>query len=597
MKILEKGNVTLVTFFEKYKELITISLIAIIVSLFCLPLFKNPLNTSLDSDWNQMYSYFYFSRNAIINIHQFPLQCPYFGGGYPLVANPQDLSLSPLFIIILLAGEVIGSKIICLLAYFFCAFGMYYLCKKILKFSQLGALFSSLSLTLSSWLPNQLNGGNFANIYYYFVPLLIVFIMKSREQKKFIIYSSFLLTVMLLQGSLGFLAICLFLFIYFAFSQFDAEDAIRGSCLKYLLAIVLISLLIGAVKFIPMLELLHQNPRKVEYGLVLENSWNIKYFLESLIQKKYYCRSTIYMGYGTVFLALVAFIFAFRRMKGTLLVFLIIATILFGQNSSINIAKILYRIPLFNSMGKLNEYYSFFIAFISCLAAGASFKLLSKKSRIFTVLLFFLVIFNTFDIFVNNISFHENIFNSKAADSGNGKNDFAQAMITNNNERRYAGAYLQYKLLEKNIGLINWYGDIYLKESAIPKYLMTIDSADKPFLTGVTNNPQYKGELFFLNNEKNLATYEQFTPNVIKIKAIVNTPDKLVINQNFNLAWRINYNQLCSWNGLLAINIDHPGEYSFKLEYRPLSFFIGMFISVVSMLVSIFALKLIQKTK
>jgi hypothetical protein len=587
-------KLSLIVFSEKNKELLALLIIALTVIFFCLPILENPFDISINSDWNQVHSYIYFARSSILQYFQFPLRCPYFGGGYPLIANPQDLSLSPIFIIMLIFGEILGTKIACVFTYFLCAFGMYYLTRSILKFSRFGALFSSLSLTLCSWLPNQLMGGNFTKIYYYFTPLLVAFLIKSEKQKRFIIYSSFIMALMLLQAGLSFAAICLFLIIFCFFYPGEKNKIPNLGIIKSLLLALFLTMLLSAVKLIPLIWLLTINSRDVAYNFIQNYSLNIKTLLASLTNKNYHLHSTIYMGYATLFLALFSFIFEFKKVRGLFFTLAIIIAILCGPNSIINLSALIWRMPIFHSMLKLDKYYSFFVAFLLSLAAGYAFKILRENlyKKLFIFLALLLITFNTFDIFINNITFHKNIFTLESLPEKKEIN-FSQAQIVNNNTDRDADSYLQYALLKKNVGVINWYGNIYLKESTIPKYLITIKSNKEPFPIKIDINPEYKGELFFVKNDLNTAKIDKFTPNYLEIKAFISTPDILVINQNFDRSWRTKTGELTSWNGLLAIRIHQPGEFKLKLSYVPLGIYIGLGISMFSLILSLIILKFI----
>lgn len=577
---------------EKNTELVVLLIIALTVGFFCIPILENPFNASLNTDWNQTHSYLYFVRSTILQHFQFPLRCPYFGGGYPLIANPHDLSLSPIFIIVLIFGEILGTKIICIFAYFLCAFGMYYLTRSVLKFSRLGALFSSLSLTLCSWLPNQLTDGNFTKMYYYFLPLLVAFLIKSEKQKRYIIYSSFLMALMLFQAGLSFAAICLFLIIFCFFYPGEKNRIPNLVIIESLFFAIFLAALLSAVKLIPLIQLLIINSSDVAYNFIEDCSLNLKTLFESLTDKNYYASSTIYMGYATLLFALFAFFFEFKKVRGILFTLAIIITVLFGPNSIINLSALIWRMPIFHSMYKLDKYYSFFVAFLLSLAAGYAFNRILRErlhKRLFFFLALLILIFNTSDVFMNNIVFHKNNFPLKPLPEE--KNEFSQALIVNDNITRDAVAYLQYALIKKNVGVINWYGNILLKESAIPKYLIAIKGEEAPFPVKMEVNPEYKGELFFVNNNLNIAKVEKFTPNRIEIKTLVYTSDILVINQNFDHSWKTTMGKLISWNGLLAIRINQPGEYKFKLLYIPFGMYIGLAISILSIILSIIILK------
>jgi len=352
---------------------------------------------------------------------------------------------------------------------------MYYLTRGVLKFNRLGALFSALSLTLCSWMPNQLFDGNFTKIYYYFVPLTIACILKARIQRRFIAYSSILLAVIFLQAGLSFAAISLFLTILLLF--FPEEKPLTFGNVKYLFISVILALLLSSIKAISMAELLSENIRKVDYSDLQRYALNSATLFDSLFRKNYHVNSTIYAGYATIFLAATTFIFDFKKIKGLLFVVVIILAIIFGPNSLINLSALIWKLPIFQSMAKLDKYYSFFLAFLLCLAAGHAFGLIEKtrNKKLFTALAFLIIFLNTYDVFKTNISFHRNIFPDKPLSEKRENKEFFQYFILNNNKERDAGSYLQYAFLKANKGIINWYGNIYLKESAIPKFLLVLE--------------------------------------------------------------------------------------------------------------------------
>ncbi|MFQ5808045.1 MAG: hypothetical protein ACE5JM_00375, partial [Armatimonadota bacterium] len=63
------------------------------------------------NDWFKECAFNRSARQAILADHQLPLRTQYLGGGYPLIAYPEDSSLSPLFVTTLLLGENAGLKL------------------------------------------------------------------------------------------------------------------------------------------------------------------------------------------------------------------------------------------------------------------------------------------------------------------------------------------------------------------------------------------------------------------------------------------------------------------------------------------------------
>ena len=144
----------------------------------------------------------------------------------------------------------------------------------------------------------------------------------------------------------------------------------------------------------------------------------------------------------------------------------------------------------------------------------------------------------------------------------------------------------QYELMLSNIGKINWHGNIHLKESAKPKYYIAWNGNES---FGPDNftwhlNPDYKGEIYFLNNFHNKAEFRYFSPNTIVAEVNIFKPDTLIINQNYDKSWRSNIDKPINYNGLLALNLEKSGEYAVKFIYVPLSFYLGLNVSLIALI-------------
>lgn len=150
----------------------------------------------------------------------------------------------------------------------------------------------------------------------------------------------------------------------------------------------------------------------------------------------------------------------------------------------------------------------------------------------------------------------------------------------------------QYELMLQNIGKINAYVNIHLRESSVPKYFIdwngvrTFESQNFTWRL----NPDYRGEVYFLNHPGNTVAFQIFRPNRMVAKVSVVEPDTLIINQNYDKSWRVNPGRLRDVNGLLAVDLDKPGEYFVQLAYIPVSFIFGLAVSLATLTGLIFYL-------
>ncbi len=84
------------------------------------------------ADWFKECAFNRSARQAIVTDHQFALRSQYLGGGYPLLAYPEDSSLNPLFVTTVLFGENVGLKLRVFIKLLVGALGMYYLLRAVL---------------------------------------------------------------------------------------------------------------------------------------------------------------------------------------------------------------------------------------------------------------------------------------------------------------------------------------------------------------------------------------------------------------------------------------------------------------------------------
>src|SRR3989338_9617391 len=93
------------------QELAALIIFLIISVAFAYPVFKNIKNWGIH-DWDQHLMLNAVPKETILEFGQFPLWSPYYCGGNAMLANPQSSFLNPLFIFVLIFGEIIGLKLL-----------------------------------------------------------------------------------------------------------------------------------------------------------------------------------------------------------------------------------------------------------------------------------------------------------------------------------------------------------------------------------------------------------------------------------------------------------------------------------------------------
>jgi len=65
----------------------------------------------------------------------------------------------------------------------------------------------------------------------------------------------------------------------------------------------------------------------------------------------------------------------------------------------------------------------------------------------------------------------------------------------------------------------------------------------------------------------------------------VGEPDTLVINQNFNPNWISDHGKVVSYNGLLAVRLDEPGQYNIILRFVPRRYLLNLKLTALTFLI------------
>ncbi len=563
-----------------------------------------------------MLSYYRVARQSILEYQQLPLRTHFFCGGYPLVANPLDGSLNPFFIPVLMFGEVIGLKINVFLAHIIAALGMYYLTRYVLGYDILGALFSTSAFCLGGNLHRLLvKGITYPPMYYFFMPLLLALFIKAKENKRYLIYTTLLFAMMLTQLSLRFLAILTFLFLFSLLEIIKYKNkrlVFDSSYIRNLFIIILFSFLLGAVKIFPMLELLKQNPLHADsyhhfWGSVFPSIYNAFFVHQRNLSSAGEHWHYFYLGYIPIVFCILSFLIDWHKCKTFFILLIIFLLFSFGTYTHLDLFRLLWQLPLFHSLQEPERYFIHLLIFIITLASGRFFLIRQKLKRKFVNLIFILVlIFTTVDLFFTNGGKMEESFSipipkyTKQVSFFSIKNTGDANKVSLLIPKRMPLMQLlettrptQYELLLQNIGKINAYTNIHLGEYATPKYYIEwngVDSLDPANYTWHPN-PDYKGEIYFLNHPNNKAEFQYFSPNKLIAKVSVLEPDILIINQNYDKYWRSDSTKPTSHNGLLAINLNKRGEYLVQFNYVPISFYAGLGVSFITLFFMIYYLK------
>jgi len=564
----------------------TVLVIFTLISLIVLfPIFKN-IDYWGQADWDQHFFYNAVPRETILTYQQIPLWNPYYCGGNVLLAHPESTWLSPFFIFILIFGTVIGLKIQLLFHMILGMFGMFLLSKH-LKLKTISCYVPAFVFMLSSWFILHIFVGHTLYLTMAYLPFAFLFYLESLKKTRYSLLSALVLVMMFFGGgTYPFVFSILFLAV---FSFFRAIKNKNIKPIKIILIIITITLLLGAVKFLPTYFFIKENA----YIINDKQPVSIKTFLEGLLNRDqnikdsrtFYSEFTYphreykqeelreiklkiktrwswheYSGYiGIIpFILFISLLFLLVKKEwdwiATTAIFIILY---FGVFHAI-----LQILPLFKSLHGSSRFI-IIIVFCIALLAGKAFSFFeAKKFRCKDYVLIFIILLILIDLITVIFPYSNTIFIRKP-DITIPSENFYHTFI----EDKYSDQYANFL---DNKGSINCYDRLHLAFAISPKYYLNNTSYEK-----------YRGEVYLLKN-KGIAKLSYFSPNKIKAEVDVKQDDLLTINQNYFKGWKTKGKEVISYNGLIATEVT-PYDKEVVFYYLPNSFILGLTISIISL--------------
>lgn len=597
------------------------------VLLFCSPMFFTPGGfTSRESyrahDWFIAATHDALFRDAVLSHHQFPLRSHLVGGGYPILAHPSDASVSPLILTSLLFGEQVGLKLNLIIALLLGALGIYLLARNILHMGGLGPLFAAVAFAVAGWHPSRILVGYYESTFYLFFPLILYLILRARKSFSLFVLGVIASAVCFMQALGGVAAFGIYAMAYVLYGVRDApgEGPRRKRHLVSLLLVMVMAGSLGAVKFIPTLDLLGRGSmdrmppllleelpekpvdqflfqRSYYYYLnyrpeILQEHQDFFYttpagFFQSLLspvslKNQYISRPAedieslkpeypyISVGPLVVGLALLAILLFARAMRRSIYILVFFTLVCFGTNGPLDLFRLLSYLPLINSMHRPIQYFNFFILTELVLLAGYAFWWLEQRleHRLPRAIFVCVALLALVPSALENASRYYQAFRFPMPEVSKVK-AFHQVALKNALLREqiaegYGNTYLN---VLRGIGTIVWDSNIKLPESADPRYLV-----DRRGI--ISLNDEYHGEAFF-KRPQNKVTTIHISPNVIEIGVSVTQTDILFINQNADPYWRAEVGELLLPRGKLRVRCS-PGKRVIRLTYRYWPFYAGL---------------------
>lgn len=537
------------------------------------------------NDWDLHFFYLESLRKPVADFFQIPFWNPYYTGGMPVLENPQIKFFSPSFILSIFFGSIAALKISVILYYLAGAFGAVYFFKNTLRMNFSGALFSSILFLFCGWhLQHVYPGhGNFFStpVIVWTAAFLVQYLKKKRVLHLFLFSSS--VSLLLSEGNIHiFLYIYLIISLSFIYCLFEDRQAAYRICIA-----ALTGLFFSSYRLIPEMEFLFRNgvfyhPADKNF-LVPSDLWKIFTASSQHPEFSLHFQNQEYRWweYGNYIGTLPFLIFIplslFLKRKDIPLIFLSVFTALYslGNFHFLSPANIIGHLPGFSNMRCHSRWTLFTVFFFSILLG-----ILITRMQIWTfgkirngwkgkirhlpylaALFFCAILYN--DLNRKNAKNISGIFNIPFSEMNVQKKEFH----TVRNMKSYGANSSMLPSILSGVSVKEGYET--LNRSTNQK---TVDDTD------------YRGEYYLGGNGD--AKLVSRTPSRLYFSASLSEKNTLYLNMNYSRHWKTDGDlKISDDQGLLKIELP-AGVYQFELYYSNVYFWIGFWISLVSMLLT-----------
>jgi hypothetical protein len=556
--------------FDSPTALAAILWLFIAVAFWC-PAVRDPLWWG-DDWWDRAFTLAGVARASIVRYGQFPFWNPYMSGGLPLLANPASAFLSPSFLAVLLAGEVVGTKLRTLWVLYAGLLGGYFLGRRVGKGPFTPYVIPAVYL-LSSWYPLYVSHGHDEFIAFAYLPWVILFCLAADERTHYAIISGLFLALMCLEGGIYAVPYTILLLGLYALHQTLTQR--RFLPISILLIILAFAFLLSAVKLLPVLDYLRDNPRRWGFHeriVPLDALRNIflgrdqvhgEYFKGSFY---YWHEYGSYVGWIALGLALAGSLLAWRQSIFWLWAGALFIALMVGDFGPLAPWHWLHKMPVFSS---LHDTPRFRIIPTFCLAmlSGIGLEQLwircatrfrSRRQQIVVRIIFGVIVAGLVaDLFTVNRGIFSRV-SSRPPECPGKPGAFVQVR----NLTHQFNPDFSYISFLQNTGLTNNYEP------------MAMPIADVRAVT----DQGYRGEIW-LDRGGEVSTVF-WSPNRLIYRVRCPTPQNLIVNQRYDKGWRsTDRRPVRPYNGLISLQV-MPHDVDLTLIYRPRTFLVGCALSL-----------------
>ncbi len=554
---------------------------AILTCAFFVPILSIPSPMG-EGDANYFTFRYGVERETIVRYGQIPFWNPYLCGGMPELAHPHSRFLDPAFLVVLCFGEQRGPLVDAAIHYWIGLCGMFLLARA-LGLRRTGAIFSAVVFVFSSRFAHFLAQGWYPFLAAAWIPWAFLCYLRALREGRWVYPLAGILALFVLRGDLYHFAYTLLLL------------GVHGGWLflwrrRFLPLLRLFeglfgSILLGGVKWVPMLHFVLAHPRPTLPGSVpldLPRLWVAlldRGILDRLPQPWEYGN---YIGWLPFLFGVAALPLAWRGRFRFLVIglgFFLLAA--FGDNAMIflhiapggigplhiplSLDRMIHALPLFGSLRticRMIVMIGFLLALLGgCFLSFAEERLALRYGGRVVLLAVLLVGFVTWDLLR-----HDHTILVRAIRTQPFERDRRLPFRQVRGEGSLYGAFL------RNMGILD------ARDPIFPEDAVRAVAQPDPHEGGV-----------IVTEGKGKASIVSFSPNEIEVVVRGRGRGSVVLDMNAAAGWRVEGGERIEVAGRLGARYEKPGRLRF--HYRPPGFGIGLLSSLLFLLHAVWRLR------
>ncbi len=524
------------------------------------PAFRDPYATGF-GDWQFFHHMWEAGYVALTRHGEWPLWDPYHCGGITILGNPQSQHFAPTYLLALLAGPTLGSKLFVLVHAWAGFAGMYLLARKH-DLGVAGAILASLTWAASGFFASHGSGGHSAFMPFYLAPWLLLAWRAAATDARHAVSVAALLVLTLLEGGVYPFPYFVLLLSFDAFVRLVMRENVRGILLAGVVSGVLTALA-GAIRLVPMADELRRNPRPMQsrdgitFAEVIEmltvRKHGFRYEGHPFVWPEY----VTYVGYGVLTLSALGLLWSLARRRFRVAVGLaVFLGLMMGDRGPASPWELLHALPVYESLRVPTRFAVLFTLYLGLLAGVGLEVLRGRFPRLAPAA--YLVIAG---ICADMLIVHFPTINRWAYPPV--RSDFVAEryhLSTLNYRRHYAS------FPRMHLGSRGCYEAMAFKPA---KGLWTGDRPQARLLQGT-------GELLAFSR----------TNNRVWLEVHMDGPGRLLVNQNYAPGFRTNIGEILEHEGKLALDLP-AGKHDIEVRYLPATLVPALLLSALGILLSL----------